>query len=267
MIYLYAFTDRPELPLPSWQKLGQSHLDRQELQIIVYRDLAAIYSYIPTSRLRPDPVNIWQHESVVEALMSERTVLPARFGSILESEARLQASMEVLYPDLLANMKRLAGRVEVSLHVLWKPPASEDNAPAEIDAEKETPASGAPQTGSDYMLDRLRKAQQQLALRQSAKGIAAKLHASLERLADENHIQVLPTQGLLLKAAYLVKREQVDLFRQEVDRLSAANSSDAWAGSDPGLNFVCTGPWPPYSFITALKPTPNPLFDAAPFDL
>ena len=278
MIYLFAFTDHPELPLPSMRQPGHSPHDqqrlgcfvprsepsvqafdaKQSLQIMVHQDLAAIYSHISTLQLRPDPVNIWQHEAVVEALMTDRTVLPTRFGSILENEARLQALLKLLYPDLLANLQRLAGRVELSLHVLWKPPA--------IETEMESPALAAPQTGAEYMLDRLHKAQKQLAVRQKAKMMAAKLHASLELLADENQIQILPTEGLLFKAAYLVKHDQVDPFRREVDRLSAEVQIDAWAGKEPGLNLICTGPWPPYSFITSLLPIQNPFLVAAPFE-
>jgi len=287
MIYLFAFTDHPELPLPSLhppecsphnqQELGcfaphselsgQAFDAKQSLQIMVHQGLAAIYSHIPTSRLRPDYFNIWQHESVVEALMSDRTVLPARFGSILENESRLQALMDQLYPDLLANLNRLAGRVEVSLHVLWNPPAPEDGDPPASNVEKESLASAAPQTGAEYMLDRLHQAQQQSAVRQKAKTLAAGIHASLKLLADESQVQVLPTHTLLLKAAYLVKRKQLDLFRKVVDHLSAENQSGAQGGADPGLNFICTGPWPPYSFINAQIPAQNPFLDASSFEL
>jgi len=67
----------------------------------------------------------------------------------------------------------------------------------------------------------------------------------LAKLAVESIQQMLITPGLLLTAAYLVERNQVAAFRQAVEALSAAY---------PALRFLCTGPWPPYSFVTGAVP-------------
>jgi hypothetical protein len=44
----------------------------------------------------------------------------------------------------------------------------------------------------------------------------------------------------LLRAAYLVDRREVPRFRATVERLQSAH---------PDAAILCTGPWPPYSFM------------------
>jgi hypothetical protein len=44
-----------------------------------------------------------------------------------------------------------------------------------------------------------------------------------------------------LTAAYLVERDRVATFQQEVEALSATY---------PALRFLCTGPWPTYNFVS-----------------
>jgi len=71
--------------------------------------------------------------------------------------------------------------------------------------------------------------------------LASGIRLPLERLAVENTHQVLVTPRLLLKAAYLVDRERMAIFREEINNLSLAY---------PTLRFLCTGPWPPYNFVS-----------------
>ena len=67
----------------------------------------------------------------------------------------------------------------------------------------------------------------------------AALHDALTVTARESTSRVLATPQLLLSAAYLLPRGEVETFQRAVE--SAERDR-------PGLTFVCTGPWPPYSF-------------------
>ena len=96
-------------------------------------------------------------------------------------------------------------------------------------------------------LDRVRGAVE-LAIRahgaedDAAPSRAESLHRSLSDLAREAAVRS-PAEGPeLLRAAYLVDREAVDRFVALVRRLDAG---------DPELELLCTGPWPPYTFVGA----------------
>ncbi len=199
------------------------------------QDIAAVVSSLTTSAVSPTEDNLWRHEAVVEALMADRTVLPMRFGTLLANEAAIQAVLVAHYTDFVASLDRVRGRVELGLRVLWEM-ADSSRQPSAICHQPSA------MSGRAYLMARLEEERQRQARRQRAEALAEELNAPLSRLAVDSTRQVLVTPGLLLTAAYLVEREQVAAFRQEVEALSAAN---------PTLRFLCTGPWPAYNFVTA----------------
>jgi len=57
--------------------------------------------------------------------------------------------------------------------------------------------------------------------------------ACLTRLSD---------QSMILNAAFLVPRGEIESFSQRVEALKSANA-------ERGMEFALSGPWPPYNFI------------------
>ena len=78
--------------------------------------------------------------------------------------------------------------------------------------------------------------------RQALERLSNELHEPLARLSRDSTVNVGATPRLLLTAAYLVERGQLEAFRDELARLQERH---------PELGAVCTGPWPPYSFALA----------------
>ncbi|HZG48244.1 MAG TPA: GvpL/GvpF family gas vesicle protein [Thermoleophilaceae bacterium] len=77
-----------------------------------------------------------------------------------------------------------------------------------------------------------------LRVRARSPGRAPELHA-LRSLARDQVERPGRDEHELLRAAYLVDRDAVERFSEEVARLQDAN---------PELALLLTGPWPPYSF-------------------
>jgi Gas vesicle synthesis protein GvpL/GvpF len=215
MLYLYALTDGATLTAPV-TGIGGADVRLEDLG-----GLSAAVCQVDGAVVEPSERAVLAHAAVVDALTRGGTaVLPVRFGRAFRDRDALEASVRASEPDLRAALELVRGCVEIGLRVL---------AP-ERDAGRETPGSGA-----DYMRRRLEKVQE-------AEAIAAELHAPLERLARASTKSVLPTPRLLLSAAYLVPSRSVERFRDFVDEASAARAD---------LSVACTGPWPPYSFVTA----------------
>lgn len=224
MVYVYAIIDEPAIPTPAI--LG---LDGAALHALEYRDIAAVLSLSPTSKVSPMEANLWQHETVVEALMTDHSVLPVRFGTILPDESAALAKLTTRYDEFIAGLNCVRGHVELGLRVL------QDDVPPTSD-QRPTPVSAS---GRDYMLAQLEEQREFDKRSDGATALAEDIHASLARLAAESIRRTLVTPRLLLTGAYLVKRERVEAFRQETEMLSSAN---------PGVRLLCTGPWPPYNF-------------------
>jgi hypothetical protein len=212
VIDLYAITDDPAPPLP----------DVAELWSVASHGLAVVCAPAEQAPRELTPEVLWRHEEVVEALMEDRDLLPVRFGSRVEDETAAARALGERHREFSSALDRVRGAVELSLRVIGEPPD-------DLDAE-----SGA-LTGADYLQVKARAtAAHETALRT--------VHRPLAREARES--KLLPTREPreVLRAAYLVDRESVDAFVGHVTRLQDAN---------PHARLLCTGPWPPYSFITS----------------
>jgi hypothetical protein len=157
----------------------------------------------------PTPDELWRHEEVVEALMEERDLLPVRFGTLIRDEDAAARAVTARREELAASLERVRGAVELSVRAHPRRP---DEAPVAA-------------SGVDYMQAKSRRLE-----------AARLLHEPLAFLSRDAVVHAGPE---LLRAAYLVDREAVDGFVALVRRLGR---------SHPGLDLVCTGPWPPYSF-------------------
>jgi hypothetical protein len=236
VMYLYAITDRSESPVPA-----EPGLEGTSLLSLAYRGIAAVVSPLVTTKVPPTEDNLWRHEAVVEALMADRAVLPVRFGTVLADEAAVQNVLVAHYADFVASLDRVRGRVELGLRVLWELADSEWQMADSSQRPSAISHQPSATSGRAYLMARLEEERQRRAWRRRAEALVEEIYAPLARLAAESTRQVLVTPRLLLTAAYLVDRGQVAAFRREVEALSAAY---------PALRFLCTGPWPAYSFVT-----------------
>lgn len=227
MIYLYAVTDRPEIPPHAMSGLGEFAID-----MLPYMDIGAVTSCYSMAELSPIESNLWRHEKVVESLMTEHTVLPVRFGTVLPNEAAVQTVLASHYTEFAANLTHVRGRVELSLRVMQN---EYDDLLQQIEPKYIF------DTGRAYISARLEEQRIMQSRRQEAEALAADIHAPLAGLAAENTQRILATPRLLLTAAYLVDIERIAAFQDEIAALSTAH---------PQLRLLCTGPWPPYHFVT-----------------
>ena len=206
MIELYAITDHPGPPLPDLAKLRAVPVD----------GLAAVCA--PASEAETSAETLWRHEEVVEALMADRDLLPARYGTRLEDEAAVARAVEERRDELVAALDRVRGAVELSVRI----------------AAADAPDSVAlPETGSgtDYLRARARAEATQART-------ASMVHEPLAALARATVVGT-PRPPELFRAAYLVERASVEAFAAAVAGLQDGST---------GLSILCTGPWPPYSF-------------------
>ena len=216
MIELYAITRHPSPPLPT----------RSPLTAVAAGRLSLLCG--PAIEGRPSPEDLWRREAEVEALIEDRDLLPARYGTRFADEATAARAVEARQDDLLAALERVRGAVELSLRVLGGAPAPPtpggDDAP---DLE-----TGEPPSGTAYIRAR---AHHDAARREAMRT----LHAPLLALARDG-VTMPPRPGAeLLRAAYLVERDGVERFTARVAELQKGS---------PDLRLLCTGPWPVYSF-------------------
>jgi len=209
VITLYAITDHPTPPVP---RLG-------EMRVVPSGDLAAVCGPVIKGEVTAEA--LWQHEQLVEALMQDRDVLPVRYGTCLPDDAAAARTLQDNHAEFAASLDTVRGAVELAVRVF-----------AALDrAHVPTPAA-APMTGAEYLRARARSAAEE-------SDATVIVHSPLARAARACTVARVNRPGELLRAAYLVDRDQTAPFAAHVKEIQEGN---------PQLRITCTGPWPPYSF-------------------
>ncbi len=177
---------------------------------------------IVTDHDDPDPQadagTLDEYEQTVQGLMDSRAILPAPFGRVLDDDEAVRAMLRRRRRDLECKLDGVRGAVELGLHARWL--AGADTA-------------SDPRSESDvaYLRDRLET-------RQSARRLASQLDP-LTALARSIRRTLSMQPDLPVLDAYLVDRGRVGEFVALVKELG---------GCLDGVELVCTGPCPPYSF-------------------
>jgi hypothetical protein len=214
MLYLYAFSSAPTR-LPATVGIAGTQLSLEP-----FDGIEAVVSVLEDGGIERSEESVLAHARVVDELAAANdAVVPARFGRGFSDRDSLRSGVRERGAELRAALERVRGCVELGLRVL---------APAE-----EEPA--APASGREYMLARLERARRD-------ERAAEELHRPLASIAKSSSRSLRATPQLLLSAAYLVRRGDVERFREAVRAQQEKHSA---------LSFACTGPWPPYSFATA----------------
>ena len=112
--YLYGFTESSFEPTP-----GLRGLRGAPVTVITFADIAAVVSQHPVQRLMPARSNVEPHHRVVRQVSGERTLVPAAFGHVGDSDADILAVLRANHRDIRAEIDRLAQKCEMGIKVSW----------------------------------------------------------------------------------------------------------------------------------------------------
>jgi Gas vesicle synthesis protein GvpL/GvpF len=225
-------------------------VDADPVRAVRHAGLAAVVSDVPLAEYGPEPLRRhledlrWlertsrAHHGVVATLFRASTpVIPAPLATIYLGDDGVVALLDERAAEFAEVLDRVGGHVEWGVKGFAAPPAAP---PAEA-------ATG--RTGTAYLLRRRAQLNADADRRQAAQRDAAEVHAALSghsAAARRHRAQHRALSGadttMVLNAAYLVDRAAQDAFRDLVERL---------ADRHPGIRLELTGPWPPYSFVSA----------------
>jgi hypothetical protein len=180
--------------------------------------LVAIVSDHRGSEPRPELETLWEYERIVERIRRVHAAVPARFGSVMDDDEAVLEMLRSRSEHLLTVLGRTRDAVELAVRATWV-----------------QPSEARPETGTGYMRVRLQ-------LRSRAREVAGEL-MPLGKLSRASRCELPAGPQQPMRCAYLVDRELVADFTASVRRLDHQLS---------GVELMCTGPWPPYSFAEAV---------------
>lgn len=194
-------------------RIDGAGLEQQPLRGVCDGELVAVVSDHADAPGRTVE-NFWEYEQAVERTAHERPIAPARFGGVLDDDEAVLRLLDDKREQLAAVLDKTRGAVELALRATWdQPPEPKSH------------------TGVSYLQARLEP-------RRRARQIAAELKP-LGELARDSRSELPAGPHEPLRCAYLVARDQIQAFTALLERVDQQL---------PGVDLVCTGPWPPYSF-------------------
>jgi hypothetical protein len=219
-----------------------------QIHTVVFKDLACVVSGSLDTEYDSTRVNMMAHETVIERVMREFTVLPIRFGTVTTKgsgspvEDIRHKLLERHYDEFLSLHEDMSGRVELGLKVLWR---DEKAIYQEVVAEnrelRRLRDSIQGRSAEATHFDRVRLGEMvKKALDQKRDREARMLLTRFHPIADRIRENRIIIDRMVLNAALLVNKDRERECDEMVERL------DEELGER--MVFKYTGPNPPFNF-------------------
>jgi Gas vesicle synthesis protein GvpL/GvpF len=215
--------------------------DGQAVRQIVHRELAALVSDVDAGPLVAAR-GLRAHWRVLEDAVAKATVLPVRFGTVMDSdEAVVDAFLAPRHDDLVAQLAELSGKVQLSVKAFYNEEqllrgvVQESAAVAQLSQR----VRGRPKAATYY--DRIQLGELVAGeVEQTRERDSAMVIGRLEPLAVAARLEPPGTPDAAVNAAFLVERSRLDEFSEAVAQF--ANEVE------DRMRVRYIGPLPPYSF-------------------
>jgi hypothetical protein len=238
-LYLYGIA--PEFDGKIFGPIG---LDKATAYSITSGRVSAVVSDV-SEKLRPERRHLAAHQEVLKRMMAEApAVLPVSFGVVLESVDALRRILSRTHnqTSLLAQLRRVEGRVEMALRVTWDVPNIFEyfvETHPELRAARDQFFTGHRQPSQDdkievgRMFDRL--------LTEDREAHAERVEDSIGPQCVEIKRNPVRNERQVANLACLVERTRQTEFEAAV--LAAAQLFDN------NYTFDYSGPWAPHNFV------------------
>lgn len=210
--------------------------------------LSAVVSEFGGERAAVERESLRAHNRVNAHVLARATPLPFRFGTLSDAKG-LERYVEANGAALIEALARVRGCVEMGVKLRMAveakaeecgPEADVGRAPASsTDVERASSSSGAGGRGTAFLLAKRREILCGEGLKSRAERAAARLSSAVGGLAREADVRLSPEGPIVVRAAHLVERADVEEYRARVR---------AFGAGVEGMQVLASGPWPPYSF-------------------
>jgi hypothetical protein len=238
-VYIYGVVGEPRPRKLTFPGIGDAMV-----YMINFKELGAVVSDTGLPEIDPTRKNVQAHTIVQEKLMQEYDLLPMGFGMVAGGRDEVLRLLESNYDGLLAELRRLDGKIEVELKVFW---------------DKETVIKEL--QGESQALSRLRSKVNAASSPVEVRGLlmeAGKLvesivedwkarytglvYSILQELSSEAKVNGPVGIKNLLNASFLLEKSRESEFKEQVYKLDAQFKDK--------MIFKYVGPLPPYNFVS-----------------
>ncbi len=190
------------VPCGKEKNFGRIGMNDSEVYTLPYNDIAAVVSDSSLKEYELTEEYATRHEEVIRHVMEEHAVVPVEFGTLIRNGRILSTLMAKTYDPVKACLKLVNNTVELGVKVV-------------LNKESTFDGSRRKECVSDIL-------------------------GSLKTKAKHVVIGDLFSDRLILNAAFLVNKDNIDAFSKEVMKLQEKYFT---------LKFLYSGPWAPHNFV------------------
>jgi hypothetical protein len=245
MILIYALlpvnNDQDALNLQLSELKG---ISGENLYIVSVNEIGAVASDVKAIEAISDRSCVLEYAEVIERLARQFTLLPVRFGSAMKSTDAIVQLLIRNRDEITDNIGKVSGKIEFGLKVFCDADKLSEELKEQSGRDSNVPAiSGGENHRSvyrEYITRKLQVHRQEELLVTYVDSVIDKIKVSLSVFDASCKFKKMTTASNIINTAILVKKEEKDELVIKIENLQTIC---------PGLSFVLTGPWPPYSFV------------------
>jgi DnaJ-domain-containing protein 1 len=220
----------------------------QELAAVVSKSPLMLYNSLIKEKVIKDLVT---HQFVIEKVMERFTIIPMKFGTMVETEDEVIQFLEEGSYLLSNELRKIEGKVELDVVASWELPkilAAVYRQDGQIQKKQnEMKMQGTKVSLEDKVA--LGKLIEQALRTKKAEYHELILHA-LKKESVDACLHNLANDEMIFNAAFLLERKNEEAFTKAVHSLNQKLEN--------AVNFRIVGPLPPYSFSTLILATIDP---------
>lgn len=241
--YIYGVlgTNQEANPLKNEISPGVHTIGYQDIACVVGSTNMDSFNSMPKEALGRHLV---EHQATVEKIMKDYTIIPFKFGTIVEGEMEVKKVLQSGYTEFKEKLQIMDKRIELDVVALWNDLNSaikkigEEN--DQIKTLKDQIAKRPPE---ETLQDRIKIGSMiKDALDQTRDRLQSEMLDFLKEKVSDLQKHELMDDKMILNCALLLDKDKEKEFDQSLNELNARFNEE--------INFKCVGPLPPYSFST-----------------
>ena len=224
--------------------LGMKGVACRDLYAVSFEETSVVVSDFKRSDLMTDRDNIIDFASVIEKLAQQFTLLPMRFGSLMDSIDSITKMLGRNYAEFQESLQKVENKCEFGLKIFCESEKIKADLKAKSEAEPHTLSKNEPEIKysvyMEYINRKLKEHRLEEMLLAYTDLVISTITGRMTQLDAVIKFKKMTTIMNIIDAVFLLDKGRKDELIHVIADLQIYY---------PILNFVLTGPWPPYSFV------------------
>jgi hypothetical protein len=213
------------------------------LFLVSVNEIAAVVSEFETNR-NADRSDAIEYANVIETLSQKYTLLPVRFGSVMKSNEDIIRLLERNYQEIQHNFEKVDNKFEFGIKVFCDSEKIKDDLISKSEADTKKPEIPVSKNSNsiyrEWVNEKLKVHRIEELMVTYIDSVIEEITTYLIRLKGISKFKKMVTATTVIDVVFLVDKTRKDELIQAVGNLQSQFLK---------LNFVLTGPWPPYNFV------------------